>query len=148
MDQERGDSKPSLKLTLGSKSRRSTSSWSSGIIASSLNNKKHEKLIKKIIMANYWMMLNRFQEAVCNNEKFHFQRLTGKLSNLTTPWDWSTMYLGGRILASCSDISGGKESGNTTLNEIIRRPFSNGFLYCGIPSPWTALKSPVLITSP
>jgi hypothetical protein len=37
-------------------------------------------------------------------------------------------YTGGRILLRATAAAGSRELGNTTLKEMIRRPFSNGFL--------------------
>merc|ERR1711899_540548 len=55
---------------------------------------------------------------------------------------------GGRALAKASATLGSRLGGKTTLNCRIILPFSNGFLYCGIPSPWICFRSPVLMTSP
>ena len=57
-------------------------------------------------------------------------------------------YPAGRTLARASAILGSRLGGKTTLNCRIILPFSNGFLYCGIPSPWICFRSPVLMTSP
>jgi hypothetical protein len=60
----------------------------------------------------------------------------------------SIPYLGGRQFSNCGINSGGKLVGKFTRNWMMRRPFSKGFLYWGIPSFITHFTSPCLVTSP
>uniref|UniRef100_A0A1L8D8W4 Uncharacterized protein n=1 Tax=Nyssomyia neivai TaxID=330878 RepID=A0A1L8D8W4_9DIPT len=54
----------------------------------------------------------------------------------------------GRLSSSVGMACAGIVSGNTTTNCTMRRPFSKGFLYCGIPSPRIHLSDSCLIISP
>lgn len=60
----------------------------------------------------------------------------------------STRGRGGKHFSKSATIICGIFSGNTIWNWMIKRPFSNGFLYCGMPSPKMLLNESCFTTSP